>query len=116
MDAVSKGSLDYYTAYKNMQTIKNNYENGRFLSVEPVKGMDKADKKLLKTYSEKMGDAFSFRSMAVEIAMKGFDTGNLQQSDVDKIVSYSQMADSSMVEAASDITTIEVSLGIKTQK
>lgn len=115
MDAVSKGSLDYYTAYKNMQAIKNNYENGRFLSVEPVKGMDNADKKLLKTYSEKMGDAFTFRSMAVDIAMKGFDTGNLQPSDVDKIVTYSQMADSSMVEAVAAITTIEVSLGITTQ-
>lgn len=105
-------STDYYTAYNNMQTIKDNYEGGRFISLEPVKGMNKADKKLLDTYETKMADAFSFRSMAVDIAQEGFNTGNLSPENVNKMQSYIQMADGSMIEAVAAMTTIEVDLGI----
>jgi hypothetical protein len=113
MTAIGNGSTDYYTAYNNMQAIKDNYEGGRIISLEPVKGMDKADRKLLDTYETKMGDAFSFRSMAVDIAQEGFNTGNITPENANKIQSYIQMADSSMIEAVTAITAIEIGLGIK---
>lgn len=115
MDAVANGSTDYYTAYNNMQVIKDNYQGGRNLIVNPVEGMDKADKKLLDTYGSKMGDAFTFRVMAVEMAQEGFNTGEMSPEDVNQMQAYIQMADSSMVEAVAAITTIEVSLGIESQ-
>jgi hypothetical protein len=114
MDAIANGSTDYYTAYNNMQVIKDNYQGGRNLIVDPVEGMDKADKDLLKTYESKMGEAFTFRVMAVEMAQDGFNTGEMSPEDVNQMQLYIQMADSSMLEAVVAITTIEVSLGIGT--
>ncbi|MGG1400188.1 hypothetical protein ABE288_20550 [Bacillus salipaludis] len=113
MTAISKGNTDYYTAYNNMQVIKDHYEGGRIISLDPVQGMSKADRKLLDTYGEKMGEAFSFRCMAVDIAQEGFNTGNITPENVNKIQSYTQMADNSMIEAVAAVTTIEVDLGIK---
>lgn len=62
-----------------------------------------------------MGDAFTFRVMSVEMAQEGFNTGEMSPEDVNQMQTYIQMADSSMVEAVAAITTIEVSLGIKSQ-
>lgn len=113
MDAIANGSRDYYTAYNNLQVIKNMYQGGRNLVVAPVKGMDKADKKLLNTYESKMGDAFTFRVMAIELAQDGFSTGGMSPEDVNKMQGYIQMSEDSMTEAVAAISTIEFSLGIK---
>jgi hypothetical protein len=113
MDAIGKGSNDYLTAYNNMQALKDNYEGGRIISLDPAKGMSKEDKKLLKTYSEKMGEAFTFRVMAVDIAQDAFNIGDITPEQANKMQTYVQMADSSMIEAAAAITTLEFNLGIE---
>jgi hypothetical protein len=116
MTAIGKGSTDYFTAYNNMQKIKDNYEGGRFISLEPVSGMTKEQKKLLETYADKMGEAFSLRSMAVDKAQDMFNTGVAQPSDLNKITSYSNGADKSMIEAVSALTQLQMELGISPSK
>ncbi|PFM82697.1 hypothetical protein COJ46_02490 [Bacillus sp. AFS077874] len=112
MSAIGSGNTDFYTAYNNMQAIKQNYQDYRFLSLEPVKGMTKSDKKLLKTFNEKMADAFTFRCMAVDIASDAFDSGNITPSQTNKMQDYISMADQSMIEATAAFVTLEHSYGI----
>lgn len=112
MDAIANGSTDYYTAYKNMQVILDNYEGGRMLSMDPVEGMTKEDKKLLNQYAENMRYAFTFRCMAVEVAQEGFNAGTMSPEQLNKLETNIQMADQSMIEAVSAITVLQQSYGI----
>jgi hypothetical protein len=112
MKAIGDGNTDFYGAYNNMQTIIDNYEGGRFISIDAVKGMSKDNKKQLDTYGDKLGEAFTFRVMAVKIARDGFNVGNITPENANKMQSYIEMADSSMIEAAVSLTALEIDLGV----
>jgi hypothetical protein len=43
--------------------------------INSVKGISKENKKLLNTFEDKMGEAFTFRVMAVKIEQDGFNVG-----------------------------------------
>jgi chemotaxis protein histidine kinase CheA len=112
MKAIGDGNTDFYGAYNNMQTIIDNYEGGRFISIDAVKGMSKDNKKQLDTYGDKLGEAFTFRVMAVKIARDGFNVGNITPENANKMQTYIEMADSSMIEAAISLTALEIDLGV----
>jgi flagellar biosynthesis GTPase FlhF len=112
MKAIGDGNTDFYGAYNNMQAIIDNYEGGRFISIDAVSGMSKENKKLLNTYEDKLGEAFTFRVMAVEIARDGFNEGNITPENANKMQSYIEAADGSMIEAVVSLTAIEMDLGV----
>ncbi|MEK9196905.1 hypothetical protein SFC08_09000 [Lysinibacillus halotolerans] len=115
-NGVSDGSVDVYTAYRNMTFIETNY-NVLSDNIAEFEGenLSKENKKLLESYKEKLIESADYRAIASRSAAEMFDEGNLKPSKVEEIKSIISSGDVELMQAMANRLSIEENLGLTQQ-
>ncbi|RKJ40653.1 hypothetical protein D7X33_36320 [Butyricicoccus sp. 1XD8-22] len=112
-NGVSDGTMDVYTAYKNMTFIQTNYsvlsDNIANLNGD---GLSEENKESLEGFKEKLAKSSDYRAYAASEAAKMFDEGTFKPSEIDNITSIVSLGDSEMMEAIINRLSIEQNLGL----
>ncbi len=112
-NGVSDGTMDVYTAYKNMTFIQTNYsvlsDNIANLNGD---GLSEENKESLEGFKQKLAKSSDYRAYAASEAAKMFDEGTFKPSEIDNITSIVSLGDSEMMEAIINRLSIEQNLGL----
>lgn len=113
-NGVADGSIDRFTAYDDMKTLKNQLSTVRKTIKDiDASGLSDENKELFETFQREFNSMILWRDGAVKIAQEVFDSNDASPSKMDKIKEEIALGDSDMMKAVIAYTQIKTNLGIE---